>query len=45
MKKALILTISIKVTQIQPMERCGSVRFGADSWTMPSASAAIAAKA
>jgi hypothetical protein len=45
MKKALMLTISIKATQIQPIDRCGSVPFDADNWTMPSASAAIAAKA
>jgi hypothetical protein len=31
MKNAVILTISIKITQIQPSDRCGSVPFGADS--------------
>ncbi len=36
---------AISTTQIQPMVRCGSVPLGAESCTMPSANAAIAAKA
>jgi len=31
MKKAVPLTMSISVTQIQPNARCGSVPFGAAS--------------
>jgi hypothetical protein len=41
----LAATVAISTTQIQPMVRCGSVPFGAANWTIPSASAAIAAKA
>ena len=37
--------IASSITQIQPIVRCGSVPFGAASCTMPSANAAIAAKA
>ena len=41
----LIATTNISSTQIQPMVRCGNVPFGAANCTMPSANAAIAAKA
>ncbi len=45
MKNALMLTTSISATQIQPSVRCGSVPFGAASWTTPSPKAVMAAKA
>jgi len=41
----LAATAAIRTTQIQPMVRCGSVPLGAANWTIPSPSAAIAAKA
>ena len=45
MKNELKATTNISTTQAQPIVRCGNVPFGAESCTMPSPNAAIAAKA